>query len=209
MTSRIYTDAHDQKNFNLLANRGVISLGDTVVDVGACQGVYTHMFSTLLGATGKIHAIELYPPNFGYLEMRFGHIENIEFHNVTISDKDGGVESIYISDDKVQMVGIVEANGTKIGEAKSVTLDTLLKDESEISLVKIDVEGAELKVLHGMKETIKRTKAILIEVHFDEIWPEIRKILIEDNGFTCYNVEKEETLDMDSSRPYQCLCVKE
>ena len=94
----------------------------------------------------------------------------------------------------------------KVGEINSITLDELLKDEKEISLIKIDVEGAELKVLHGMKEVIKRTKSILIENHLDEIWPEIRKILIEDNGFKCYNIETEESVDMNSKRPYQCLC---
>ena len=200
---------HDLKIFNLIREESLIQLGDTVVDVGACNGTYTSLFSSILGSTGKIYCIELFPPNFQRLEMRFGHFKNIEFVNAAISDKVGR-EDIYVghTNEEHNIVGhdMSHCPVAKVGEIKSTTLDELLKDEKEISLVKIDVEGAELKVLHGMKEVIKRTKSILIENHLDDIWPEIRKILIEDNGFTCYNIERDENVNMDSDRPYQCLC---
>ena len=87
--------------------------------------------------------------------------------------------------------------------------DADTEDEAEIGLIKIDVEGAELKVLKGMTDVMKRTKAILIENHLDDIWPETRKILIDDNGFSCYNIEKDENVTINSERPYQCLCRRE
>ena len=200
---------HDLKNFNLIRQESLIELGDVVVDVGACHGAYTSFFSSLLGNTGKIYCLELFPPTFQMLEMRFGHSKNIEFVNAAVSDA-VGKEDMYAGDtnEEHNIVGhnMSHEPVAKVGEINSITLDELLKDEKEISLIKIDVEGAELKVLHGMKEVIKRTKSILIENHLDEIWPEIRKILIEDNGFKCYNIETEETVDMNSKRPYQCLC---
>tara|TARA_Y100001963_G_scaffold159687_2_gene264626 strand:- start:10297 stop:10920 length:624 start_codon:yes stop_codon:yes gene_type:complete len=207
MTNNTYTDPHDQANWSLLLNNNVISLGDTVIDVGGHHGVYSHMFSSLLGATGKIHVFEIFPPSFRYLEMRFGHHSNIYFYNKAVSDRDG-LESIHVSEQD-EMCGILEMNGSKIGEIESVTLDTFFADEEKISLIKIDVEGAELNVLRGAKETLKKTDSLLLECHFDEHWPEIRKILIEENGFKCYNVDKRETVDETSSRPYQCFCRRD
>ena len=203
-----FADLHDQNNWNLLTNNDVISLGDVVVDVGACQGTYLYMFLGILGATGKIHAIEMMPHNYKSIEFRFGHFPNVQFHNVAISDKNG-IEPMYLAEGQNEMCGILEHNGTKIGQINSVTLDELLKDEDDISLIKIDVEGAELKVINGMKDVMKRTKSLMIECHDDEIWPEIRRILIEENGFSCYNIEKREIITETSDRAYQCFCRRE
>lgn len=204
MIEDIYVDPHDQRNWSLLLNNNVISLGDTVVDVGGHHGVYTHMFSSLLGATGKVHVFEIFPPSFRYLEMRFGHCPNVFFHNVAVSDRDGS-ESIHVAENN-EMCGILEKNGQKIGQIQSVTLDTFLADEDRVSLIKIDVEGAELNVLRGAKETLKKTDSLLLECHFDEDWPEIRNILLEENQFECYNVDRREVVDATSPRPYQCFC---
>ena len=152
-------DHHDIKNFQLIQEQSLIKLGETVVDVGACHGAYTGFFNQVLGATGSIYCIELMPQTFSFLEMRFGHIENIHFVNAAVSDRNG-TEAIYACDSN-EMHNIVGNTGVKVGDINSITLDNLLKDEEEISLIKIDVEGAELKVLHGMTDVIKRTKTIL------------------------------------------------
>jgi len=195
-------DHHDVKNFQTIDS--LISLGDVVVDVGACHGTYTSFFTRKLGATGKIYSIELMPNVFQNLEMRFGHFHNIEFINAAVSDKIG-TEDLYATEAN-EMNNIVGKLGIKVGEVRSITLDQILDQHDRVSLIKIDVEGAELKVLNGMPNTLKKVDTILLEAHLDEDWPEIRKILIEDNGFECYNIEKDEAVNMTSPRPYQLLC---
>ena len=59
-----------------------------------------------------------------------------------------------------------------------------------------------------MKNVAQRTRTVLIENHLDEDWSEIRTILIEDFGFSCYDVGKEEAVNINSPRPYQCLCQR-
>ena len=208
----MYTDDHDQTNYKLLVNNEIVSLGDIVIDVGACNGTYVHMFHQLLGATGEIHAIEIMPQNFEFLELMFGHLKNVFFYNVAASDKEG-TEPVYIQGDfgegNPETCGIVNTGGTHVGDVSSARLDTMFANKSEISLIKIDVEGAELKVLRGMTELLKRTKTVLIECHFDEDWDEIKKILIEENGFKCYNIAKREQIINSSPRAYQCLCVRD
>ena len=195
-------DHHDVKNFQTIDD--LISLGDVVVDVGACHGTYTSFFARKLGATGRIYSIELMPNVFQNLEMRFGHFHNIEFINAAVSDKIG-IEDLYATEAN-EMNNIVGKLGIKVGEVRSITLDQILSQHDQVSLIKIDVEGAELKVLNGMPNTLKKVETILLEVHLDEDWPEIRKILIEDNGFECYNIEKDEAVTINSPRPYQLLC---
>jgi hypothetical protein len=46
------------------------------------------------------------------------------------------------------------------------TLDTILTDYPEISLMKIDVQGFEKAVLAGGQNTLKRTKHVIIEANF-------------------------------------------
>lgn len=198
-------DHHDSKNFHFIKN--LVKPGDIFVDVGACHGIYTGFILNNFGSSVNIYTIELMQETFNKLENRFSSFKNVTLINAAVSDKDG-VEDLY-SCDTPERNNILGKFGSKASEVKSIKLDTLLADQEEISLIKIDVEGAEKKVLDGMKETMKKTKAMLLEVHFIEDWPEIRKVLIEENGFSCYNIETDEIVTMDYDKlPYQCLCRK-
>jgi hypothetical protein len=63
----------------------------------------------------------------------------------------------------------VHLNRVRVGETmmdEEVAIDDYTESHSDPSIVKLDVEGAELSVLRGMKVTIKRCTPILfIEVH--------------------------------------------
>ncbi len=202
----------DQKNVTLINKLDLLKLGETAVDVGANNGDYTSFFASKLGATGKIYSIEILPFTFSHLKNRFSKHNNVTLINMAISDSDG-TESIYAGS-STETVNITGFGTTidpvyKVGDIQSVKLDTLLRDEDEIAIMKIDVEGAELKVLEGMREIASKTKALLIECHFHDDWPKIKNILLDDFGFQCYNVGREEHIDHDSPMPYQCLCWRE
>jgi len=204
-------DQHDYKNMLLLDRIQCMNRGDVLVDVGACRGTYTRYFSNKLLHTGKLYCIELSPVNFKRLQGDFSDYDNIEFVNAAISDSDGSLNYYegYTSETHNILGHDASYRSNKgVGTIQSIKLDTLLKDEGDIKLIKIDVEGAENKVLRGMKEVAKRTEYILLENHFDKDWPEIREILLEEYGFTCYNIETDALINMSSKRPYQCLCTR-
>jgi FkbM family methyltransferase len=46
------------------------------------------------------------------------------------------------------------------------TLDRLLVDLAEVSLLKIDVQGYEKQVFAGAKQTLSKTKLLLVELNF-------------------------------------------
>lgn len=80
-------------------------------------------------------------------------------------------------------------------EVDTETLDCIMEDvQGEQVILKIDVEGAELDVLLGAAETLKRTICCFVEVNmgftFDEprnSLPEVDKIM-KDNRFVLYSI---------------------
>ena len=47
-----------------------------------------------------------------------------------------------------------------------ITLDTLFNNNEIFEIIKLDVQGAELKVLDGGKNLIKNTNFIILEIPF-------------------------------------------
>ena len=210
-------DHHDTKNAKLLESliqQNKLKTGDSenvFVDVGSNAGFYTGFLASKLNGTGKIYSIELHPDTYQHLLSIFGTMSNVELINAAISDVDGEIEYYKGNTHETHNILGYDTSFNKnelLGKIKSITLDSLLKNHKNISLIKIDVEGAELKVLEGMKDVIKRTDMILIENHIDQDWKQTQRILMKDNDFFCYNIEHEYQVEENSSRPYQCLCTK-
>lgn len=58
-----------------------------------------------------------------------------------------------------------EEEKIEVIEVETGRLDDIIPENMPITLIKIDVEGAELKVLQGGIETIKRTKPLIVFEH--------------------------------------------
>ena len=57
----------------------IIRTGDVIIDIGANWGLHALCFSRLVGVSGKVQAIEPYPPAFTELEwhLKANHCSNI------------------------------------------------------------------------------------------------------------------------------------
>jgi len=81
------------------------------------------------------------------------------------------------------------------------TLDRLLADLDEISLLKIDVQGYEKHVLAGAKQTLSKTKFLLIELNFmpqyegGSWFGDVHEIVTRDFGFFLANVSAPQVLN--------------
>lgn len=143
-------------------------------DVGSCHGLFTYTFIDLSKPNGKVYAFELNDAN--------PEIPNCIFERKAVSDKDG-YEPMYdcgthMSNILGHDVNYNENNFLK--EVESITLDTYFKNKN-LNCLKIDVEGAELKVIKGGINTIKKCNIVVIECHLDEIWPEMFDIFKANN----------------------------
>lgn len=201
-------DEWDKLIFNKASE--IIHHGDTVIDVGAHVGMYTKHFYKLVGKSGKVIAFELNPKTFGKLKGKFKDQSNTTLINAAVSDM-SGLENYY-SDCVSQCTNTIgrDVNGKKnapLGKIKSVRLDEFIKEE--ITFIKIDVEGAEIKVLRGLEKAINNINYLLIECHFVEDWPEIKEILLSYD-LKCTNLKTGAviTAETEERKPYQLLCHK-
>jgi len=76
---------------------------------------------------------------------------------------------------------------------RMISYDQLVADEREISILKLDIQGAEMGVLASSREGLRKTKCIILEVTFtshyeeDSGFPELHQ-LMAGKGFGLYRL---------------------
>lgn len=138
----------------------MIAPDSTIIDVGANIGFLSLKFSRWVSKKGLVIAIEPEPLNVQILKQTLGEkkISNVEIINGAAAEKEGTLflklNPLNPADHRLSDQGI---------PIQAFTIDNLLhgKDHYPISLIKIDVQGAELRVLEGAKKTIAQYKPII------------------------------------------------
>jgi FkbM family methyltransferase len=140
-----------------LLGRGVF------LDVGAHVG---HWSVRLAGQARKVIAVE---PNPGTARILRTNIAMNKLSNVVVYEV-----AAWDCDTMLRLAppeGLPIGGGTRVlddgkGTVKGVRLDALLAAEPAVDLVKLDVEGADLHALEGMRGLLARHRpAMLIECH--------------------------------------------
>jgi FkbM family methyltransferase len=155
----------------------LIEPGQTVYDVGANIGFFTILCSRLVGPQGKVYAFEPIPQNLATLRhnVTINALSNVTIVEAALSSSTGTAEmfvSPWSAFHSLNLEGATKQDnhGPRAGEitVQTVTLDEFVQGEGVRApdLVKIDVEGAELIVLAGMRETLRSVKPLLLcELH--------------------------------------------
>jgi FkbM family methyltransferase len=138
--------------------------GDVVVDVGANVGLHTVLASRLVGATGRVYAIEPMPWTLDVLRANLARHEctNVEVIPVAATDT-GGSLRLAFREHELSSAGLRE--GEAGIDVETAPLDELLPDVVA-SFVKVDVEGAEPAVLRGARALLERSLRALVVVEF-------------------------------------------
>jgi hypothetical protein len=123
--------------------RRYAAIAKTAVDVGAHDGWYSLFFAS----QPNIRRVLAFEPDLAH-HSRF---------NENLSANDGRFrKKVELS---AKFVG-------RFDDADNVTLDRLLSDCLYPVVIKVDVDGGELEVLSGLRETLRRRRAMLIvETH--------------------------------------------
>lgn len=181
-----------------------ISLGDTVVDVGAHIGEYSIIGSKKIGSEGQMISVEPLPDAIKWLKqnVELNNFSSYEIIEGAIGSKNE-LKQLYRNSDGGTF-GYLEPSIGGISLQKHnlvnvMTIDNLvkLKNLQVIDMLKIDVEGFEYDVLSGCIESFKQNKIkkIICEIHSEFLYKKgfdeklIYKFLL-DNGFTLKIIEK-------------------
>lgn len=163
-----YVDAHIS---NLMYN--LLKPGDKVVDVGAGFGYHTLYLARIVGETGQVYAFEARKNVFELLDasIRINKLTNVQvFHSIVFSERtkvlvdkadrqkrsNFGVANIILQTEDMN-------EDSAEGEVTvTTTLDDILSEVKNVSMLHINAHGSELSIILGAKNLIASSPKIKI-----------------------------------------------
>jgi FkbM family methyltransferase len=148
---------HDQSALpRILA---LIKPGDVVVDGGAFIGDHTVAYARAVGEAGRVFAFEPNPTAFECLRFNTGLLKNVTCFNYGLSD-------VFA---EIRLHGSENAGAT-YAEYDDADPDTdvaridrfVIGLDDRVDLIKLDIEGFEVRALKGAAETIRRCRPYLV-----------------------------------------------
>ena len=138
-----------------------IRKGDIVIDAGACVGVFTRLYSDLVGVTGRVIAFEPETKNIKELSRNV-NIGNVTIVHSALSDFDGEA-TLYVAD-SLEAHSLCKGYGKCTQLTKVTTLDTYCKENNitKINHIKTDLEGCDYLMLLGAKNIIDASDKLSI-----------------------------------------------
>jgi FkbM family methyltransferase len=153
--------------------RALLREGDAVLDVGANIGRMSVLASRLVGSGGSVFSFEPSPKVVSslYRNLQINGCENVIAHNSAVSDVDGPV-TFHMPLGTNSGWGSLRELGVGASlrvEVMCRRLDSMLGALPPIALLKIDVEGADLKVVRGAQQLVQRDQPIIV-LEFSPSW---------------------------------------
>jgi FkbM family methyltransferase len=138
--------------------------GSAFIDVGANVGFYSFQAATVVGPSGSVLAVEANAENCRLLELSKAEnkAKNVVILPVALDRREG---MVCLSSHIGTNGGLVpESNEQLLAGRGTLVYATTLDDiaTAEVDVVKIDVEGAEFRVLEGGRKMIERERPTIV-----------------------------------------------
>jgi FkbM family methyltransferase len=174
--------------------------GDVFVDVGANIGVFTVMAARRVGPKGRVIAIEPSPSIFRYLDenVRLNGLDNVTLFQAALDEVPA--EDVPFYEAPLESFGagaLSDVHGGEPVRVRSASLDSILTDLgiSAVTVLKIDVEGFEQRVLKGSRALLCGPHSPAIVFEFYD-WAESRAAtpgdaqrLLKEWGYRLWTLE--------------------
>jgi FkbM family methyltransferase len=179
--------------------KSFVGKGGVAADIGANEGVYAFALSEL-GAT--VHAFEANPTFAAFAKHNLGSRATV--HEIALSNE-AGRASFYVplaeDGSELHLAGNLKNSHSQFERQTVINVDVRTLDSyalTNVQFIKVDVEGSELEVLQGARETIMRDHpALLLELlsgtYQDPL--AVTRQVCETYGYSAFVVDKGKRLD--------------
>ena len=181
--------------------RRIIKNNFNILDIGANIGWYT-IHLAKMAPEGNVYSFEPIPKTFRSLEkvIILNNLKNVKLMNFGLSEKEDIIEFFFDSKLSVaaSMRNLYDKQDIEKIKCKVEKLDIVierLKIKGNIDFIKCDVEGAELFVIKGAINTLKKNKPIIF-IEMLRKWsskfdyhPNDIISLLKGIGYNCYYIE--------------------
>ena len=145
-----------------------IDTSGVVIDAGANVGFFT-LYAKDRGAK-RVYSIEPDPMPFFYLDKNFGKDSSVILINKAMNHISDSISFDISLDGSVGSTSSVHSkmeNKYSI-TVESITVEDILSVESEVNLLKLDIEGSEFDVINNMSDDhFKKINQMFIEFHYN------------------------------------------
>ena len=171
----VENNRHDKDDRVLRAFDALVRPGDHVWDVGANIGRMSVVAARRVGERGRVRAFEPSPMVISslYKNLAFNQCSNVTVRNCAVSDQAGTI-SFHMPLDTNSGLGSLREIGdgaSTVIEVPMIRLDDESDQPARLRLLKIDVEGADLRVLRGASRMIQSARPAII-MEFSPRWIE-------------------------------------
>jgi FkbM family methyltransferase len=150
-----------------------LGAADSFVDVGAHYGYFTLLGSKLVGDNGSVYSFEASPTTYKVLNKNSQNEANINSFNLAVSDEVSSLKffefpNLYSEYNTLDINQFRNENWfseykPKEVNIKSIILDDFLSEEKVYpKIFKIDVEGAENKVINGLRNYLYQNSPFIV-----------------------------------------------
>ena len=180
--------------------------GDIAIDIGANLGYYTRPMADIVGAEGRVYAVEPVPVIFSVLERNVRGRGNVSLMNYALGEEDDTIE---MANDSVAEAGYFGTGRNFVSEGKlsggAIRFSAQMRRGSElfgalerVDFIKCDIEGYERVVIPELRPIIERHHpTVLIETD-GETRREIIKIFTE-MGYKAYMLMDGREVELDTN----------
>jgi len=189
----LLTGRHEPET--VLTLKKLIQPNMTVLDIGGHVGYYTRMASDIVGEKGHVIAFEPNPHNHAMLQRNVGNRGNVTLLQVALAETEGTAElhdylmmsasgSLHYDETlrEVQIAAQKRSDGNfaprldanfkpQTYTVRTAPVDDLLAELniSQVDVVKMDIEGAEMGALRGMKNTISNSPNLALVMEYNPL----------------------------------------
>lgn len=198
---RIYfLDRYESREIKLC--KKLLSSGDIFIDVGANIGWFTIGAARQVGQAGKVIAFEPSSQINPQLQRNIylNKLSNVKVEKIALSDENGTAILSGYTEENIGLPSIV-GNSDNYEKSGSEKVETVRFDDyyqraslGKIRLIKIDAEGAEMKILEGMGKLLEKkdVDCLIIEVREEAMGKgknaEEVMVYLENYGYSIFEI---------------------